>query len=80
MVIPEPGRTALPEETELILGWLESEGTRLVTLHGEWTCPVDGAGGSRAALEPQARTWGEVEWVDRAPARPLDRPVGAVPV
>ena len=62
-----------------MLSWLESEGTRLVTVEGEWTCPVGGAGASRAELEPQARSWGEVDWVDPAPARPLDRPVGAVP-
>ena len=70
---------ALPEETELILRWLESPGTRLVDLDGEWTCPVGGAGASRAALEPQAKGWSSVDVVDPAPQRPHDRPVGALP-
>ena len=71
---------ALPEETELVLGWLEKPGTRLVDLQGEWTCPVDGAGSSRAALEPQAGSWTSVEPFDQGLPRPWDRPVGAVPV
>ena len=39
-----PVPAALPEETEKILRWLETPGTRLVSLDGEWTCPVNGAG------------------------------------
>jgi DNA polymerase III subunit epsilon len=70
---------ALPEETELVLRWLETPGTRLVDLDGEWTCPVDGAGSSRAQLEPSARHWGAVDHLDPGPTRGLDRPVGAVP-
>ena len=70
---------ALPEETELILRWLESPGTRLVDLDGEWTCPVGGAGASRAALEPQAKGWSSVDVLDPTPQRPHDRPVGALP-
>jgi DNA polymerase-3 subunit epsilon len=49
---PWPAPAALPEETEKILRWLETPGVRLVDLDGEWTCPVGGAGGARAALEP----------------------------
>lgn len=70
---------ALPEETELVLAWLEKPGTRLVDLQGEWTCPVDGAGSSRAALEPQAESWTAVEPFDQGLPRPWDRPAGAVP-
>jgi DNA polymerase-3 subunit epsilon len=50
---PWPAPAALPEETEKILRWLESPGVRLVDLDGEWSCPVGGAGGARAHLEPQ---------------------------
>jgi DNA polymerase-3 subunit epsilon len=49
-----PAPAATPEETEKILRWLESPGVRIVDLDGEWTCPVGGAGGARAELEPQA--------------------------
>jgi len=70
---------ALPEETELVLRWLESPGVRLVDLQGEWTCPVDGAGASRALLEPAAATWSATEPGGGPVPRPLDRPVGALP-
>ena len=50
---PWPAPAATPEETEKILRWLEQPGVRIVDLQGEWTCPVGGAGGARAALEPQ---------------------------
>ena len=75
--VVDPG-TALPEETELVLRWLETPGTRLVELDGTWTCPVDGAGASRALLEPQASTWSSTDHLDPAMGRSLDRPVGAV--
>jgi DNA polymerase-3 subunit epsilon len=39
---PTPAATA--EETEKVLRWLESPGTRLVRVEGEWSCPVRGAG------------------------------------
>ena len=32
--------------------WLETEGTRLVHVDGEWTCPVGGAASAHAALAP----------------------------
>ena len=50
---PWPAPAAIPEETEKILRWLEQPGVRIVDLDGEWTCPVGGAGGARAELEPQ---------------------------
>jgi DNA polymerase-3 subunit epsilon len=53
-----PGRgpvpAATPEETEKVLRWLEAPGVRIVSLEGEWTCPVHGAGAARARLEPLA--------------------------
>ncbi|CAM4151133.1 DEDD exonuclease domain-containing protein [Janibacter anophelis] len=47
-----PGTSALPEETELVLRWLEAEGTRLVDIEGEWTCPVGGAAAAHGELAP----------------------------
>jgi len=38
-----PAPAAYPEETEKILRWLEEPGVRLVSVEGEWTCPVGGA-------------------------------------
>ena len=51
---PWPSPAAIPEETEKILRWLEQPGVRVVDLEGEWTCPVGGAAGARAALEGTA--------------------------
>ncbi|MGB6004241.1 MAG: DEDD exonuclease domain-containing protein [Ornithinimicrobium sp.] len=44
-VVPQPavGLAAYAQETELIAGWLETEGVRLVDSGGQWTCPVRGA-------------------------------------
>ncbi|GGK69373.1 DEDD exonuclease domain-containing protein [Ornithinimicrobium pekingense] len=75
--VVEPG-AALAEETELVLRWLETPGVRLVDLDGSWTCPVDGAGASRAELEPQASTWSGIDHLDPN-HRAWDRPAGAVP-
>lgn len=47
-----PGTSALPAETELVLRWLETEGTRLVDIDGEWTCPVGGAAAAHHELAP----------------------------
>ena len=47
-----PGTSALPAETELVLRWLETEGTRLVDIEGEWTCPVGGAAAAHDELAP----------------------------
>jgi DNA polymerase-3 subunit epsilon len=38
---PVPAATA--EESERIMRWLESDGVRLVSVEGEWSCPVSGA-------------------------------------
>lgn len=39
------------EEVEKLLSYLESEGIRLVSLEGEWSSPVFGAGAARYELE-----------------------------
>ena len=51
-VLPAPAASA--EEAEKVLRWVEAEGTRLVELEGEWSCPLHGAGAERARLEPLA--------------------------
>ncbi len=73
---PEPA--AHPEETELVLRWLDTPGTRLVDVDGRWTCPVGGAAAARADLETRARTWSVVDATTPATPRPLDRPAGAL--
>ncbi len=63
-----PVPAALPAETDRVLRWLESDGTRLVHLDGDdgWALPVHGAGGLHARL----RTAGSSVVVP-APERPL---------
>ncbi|MEI2825380.1 MAG: DEDD exonuclease domain-containing protein [Dermatophilaceae bacterium] len=43
-----PVPAALPEEAQMVLGWLESDGVRIVDIDGEWSCPVGGAQAARA--------------------------------
>ncbi len=66
-VLPLPA--ALPAETEKVLGWLESDGVRLVAVTGAWTSPVHGAGGERARLEPLAEGFHQLV--------PFDEPTGS---
>jgi DNA polymerase-3 subunit epsilon len=47
-----PGDSALPDETELLLRWLEEPGTRVVDIEGTWTCPVGGAAAAQDELAP----------------------------
>ena len=61
---PGPAPAATPEETEKVLRWLEAPGVRIVTLDGEWTCPVHGAGAVRARLEPLATAYRDVVGFD----------------
>ncbi len=49
-----PAPAALPEETEKVLRWLETAGTRQVHVEGSWTCPLHGAG-SAGLSEPAMR-------------------------
>ncbi len=80
-VVPPPAGpfpAAHAEETELILRWLETPGTRLVELDGAWTCPVGGAEMARAELDPLSRHWHEPFDTWDAPHRPLDRPPGRI--
>jgi DNA polymerase-3 subunit epsilon len=47
---PHPLPAAHPEETELVLNWLEQPGTRLVELDGTWAWPIAGAAQATANL------------------------------
>jgi DNA polymerase-3 subunit epsilon len=47
---PLPLPAAHPEETEVLLNWLEQPGTRLVELEGIWAWPVAGAAAARSRL------------------------------
>jgi DNA polymerase-3 subunit epsilon len=82
-VTPGPGPlpAASAEESECVLRWLESAGTRLVELTGEWSSPVHGAGGERARLDTAAGDWRAAArpFEDRRGLRPVARPVQAIP-
>jgi DNA polymerase-3 subunit epsilon len=57
-VAPAPGPVpaALPAETDRVLRWLESPGTRLVRLGTDtgWSLPVHGGGGLHSRLRRSA--------------------------
>jgi DNA polymerase III subunit epsilon len=52
---PPPMPAALPEETEIVLSWLEQPGVRLVALDGSWASPVGGAAAARTRLAAVVR-------------------------
>ena len=64
-----PAGSACAEETEKILRWLDSPGVRMVTLDGEWTCPVHGAGAARNSLDVDPTAYRDVVSFDE----PADR-------
>ncbi|MEO8330145.1 MAG: DEDD exonuclease domain-containing protein, partial [Candidatus Nanopelagicales bacterium] len=61
LVPPSPAGfpSATSEEAECLLRWLDSSGTRLVSLTGIWCSPRHGAGGlqSQVCLDPVTSTW-----------------------
>ncbi|MEP7035742.1 MAG: DEDD exonuclease domain-containing protein [Dermatophilaceae bacterium] len=69
---PGPAPSASPEETEKILRWLESAGVRIVSIDGQWACPVYGAGAARASLDPDSTAYHDVVEFDE-PSRPALR-------
>jgi DNA polymerase-3 subunit epsilon len=69
---PPPLPAATVEETECVLRWLESPGTRLVEVDGVWVLPAGGAGGLTAlvgAADAAARAARPFD--DRRPMRPV---------
>jgi DNA polymerase-3 subunit epsilon len=72
VVIPRPAPlpAAHPEETELVLNWLERAGTRLVELDGTWAWPISGAAQARSLLAvDRALAVDRVLAADQAPVR-----------
>ncbi|MBC7560572.1 MAG: DEDD exonuclease domain-containing protein [Dermatophilaceae bacterium] len=61
-VLPSPGHaaSASAEETEKILRWLDSPDVRLVSIDGQWTCPVHGAGAARDSLAADPTAYRDV--------------------
>ncbi|GAA1912441.1 DEDD exonuclease domain-containing protein [Nocardioides lentus] len=53
---PGPVPAATAEESEKVLRWLESDGVRLVSVEGEWTCPTAGAGRHLALYDAASRS------------------------
>ncbi len=76
---PGPAPSASAEETEKVLRWLESTGVRLISIDGQWSCPVHGAGAAHASLDPDLTAYGEAVDFDE-PSRPglRHRPPAAV--
>src|ERR1039458_9478877 len=54
---PGPASSASAEETEKILRWLDSPDVRMVTIDGEWTCPVQGCAGRNPGPLPNRCRW-----------------------
>ena len=48
--VTAPTPAASPEESEVVLRWLETPGVRLIEIDGEWSCPLDGAAKHLTAL------------------------------
>jgi DNA polymerase III subunit epsilon len=74
---PGPAASASAEETEKVLRWLDSPGVRLVSIHGEWTCPVHGAGAARDTLVADPTAYRDVVSFDEPidPGLPRRLPV-----
>jgi DNA polymerase-3 subunit epsilon len=53
-----PAPAGHPEETDLVLGWLEQPGVRLVTIDGTWAVPVHSA---QACTDPAAAVAAHLE-------------------
>lgn len=79
-VLPGPGplRAAGADETECILRWLETPGTRLVEATSSWSLPAHGAGGLRDWLcRVDAGRSAATPFDDRRRLRTLSQPARA---
>ncbi len=74
---PGPVPTALAEETECILRWLEEPGARLVHASQPWQQPAFGAGGLRAFLATDAARHAADPFADRRRLPMASRPARA---
>ncbi|PZF82267.1 DEDD exonuclease domain-containing protein [Jiangella anatolica] len=69
---PSPLPAATAEETECVLRWLETPGTRLVRVDGVWTLPWPGAAGYSAVADARDDDQRAARpFADRRPLRPL---------
>lgn len=69
---PSPLPAATAEETECVLRWLETPGTRLVRVDGVWTLPWPGAGAYTAVADAREDDQRAARpFADRRPLRPL---------
>ncbi|SDT29498.1 DEDD exonuclease domain-containing protein [Jiangella sp. DSM 45060] len=69
---PSPLPAATAEETECVLRWLETPGTRLVRVDGVWTLPWPGAGAYTAVADARDDDQRAARpFADRRPLRPL---------
>ncbi|TDD66708.1 DEDD exonuclease domain-containing protein [Jiangella aurantiaca] len=69
---PEPLPAATAEETECVLRWLETPGTRLVRVDGVWTLPWPSAAGYTAVADARDDDQRAARpFADRRPLRPL---------
>jgi DNA polymerase III subunit epsilon len=74
---PTPAASA--EETECVLRWLETAGTRLVSLTGTWASPTYGAGGVRLWAEAAGNGRDQLDpFGGRRDIRPVHQPGAAV--
>ncbi len=71
-----PSSSAHPEETEIVLRWLEQPGVRLVEVGEGWACPVRGAEAYRSPAGPT--TAGAVRRALKAVTDPEDDAADAV--
>jgi DNA polymerase-3 subunit epsilon len=70
-----PLTAASPEETGCVLRWLETPGTRLVSVDGDWASPVRGAGAYRSWVERSSAAPAAADpAADRRGLRPQHRP------
>ncbi|MBB5791519.1 DEDD exonuclease domain-containing protein [Jiangella mangrovi] len=69
---PHPLPAATAEETECVLRWLETPGTRLVRVDGIWTLPWPSAAGYTALADAREDDQRSARpFADRRPLRPL---------
>jgi DNA polymerase-3 subunit epsilon len=73
----ETGSSALAEETECILRWLEEPGTRIAHVSHGWAMPAFGAGGLRAYLATDGARDAADPFVDRRRLPMAARPARA---
>ena len=77
---PGPLRSALAEEVECVLRWLETPGTRLVHTSSPWALPAFGAGGQRAFLATDSAWLAAEPFADRRRLPMASRPARALTV